>query len=155
MRELLGGFVRKGGSPGRTLNGEGGGLTWLREICTVSTDSDEPPDKPPRRRGEIRAREVMGHGERKISNAPAHGQPSRRRVKQATPCLEGLQVSDTEHVAQLHVEGEAPSLSPPRGVQGLFWKLQPGTMRKQPKEVWVQEVARQFVIDEQHNAAIF
>ena len=62
MRELLGGFVRKGGSPGRTLNGEGGGLTWLREICTVSTDSDEPPDKPPRRRGEIRAREVMGHG---------------------------------------------------------------------------------------------
>ena len=97
----------------------------------------------------------MGHGERKISNAPAHGQPSRRRVKQATPCLEVLQVSDTEHVAQLHVEGEAPHLSPPWDVQGLSWELQPGTMRKQPKEIWIQEVARQFVIDEQHNAAIF
>ena len=55
----------------------------------------------------------------------------------------GLQVSDPEDVAQLHVESEAPSLSPPMGVQGLFWKWQVGTMRKQPEEVRVQEVTRQ------------
>ena len=35
------------------------------ESCTVRLS-----DKPPRRRGEIRAREV---GEREISHAPAHG----------------------------------------------------------------------------------
>ena len=78
-------------------------------------------------RGEIRAREVMGHGEREISHAPAHGQPSRRRVKQATPRLERLQVPDPEHVAQLHMEDEAPRLSPPRGVQWLVRELKLGT----------------------------
>ena len=50
---------------------------------------------------------------------------------------------DPKHVAQLHVEGEASRLFAPRGVQGLFRELKPGTVRKQPKEVWVQEVARQ------------
>ena len=52
-------------------------------------------------------------------------------------------MSDPEHVAQLHVEDEAPRLSPPRGVQWLVRELKPGTVRKQPKEVWVQEVSRQ------------
>ena len=33
-----------------------------------------------------------------------------------------------EHVAQLHVEGEASRLFPPRGVQGLCRKLKPGTV---------------------------
>ena len=69
--------------------------------------------------------------------------PKAKAEASLQPCLEGLQVSDTEHVAQLHDEGEAPHLFPPRHVQGLFWKLQPSTMRKQPKEVWVQEVTRQ------------
>ena len=50
---------------------------------------------------------------------------------------------DPEHVAQLHVEGEASRLSPPTGVQELFKELKAGTVRKQPKEVWMQEVARQ------------
>ena len=38
-----------------------------------------------------------------------------------------------EHVAQLHVEGEASRLSPPRSVQWLFRELKSGTVRKQPK----------------------
>ena len=79
---------------------------------------------------------------REVRHAPAHRQPCRRRLEQTTPRLERLQVPDPEHVAQLQVEGEAPSLSPPRGVQWLFGELRPGTVRKQPKKVWVQEVAR-------------
>ena len=50
---------------------------------------------------------------------------------------------DTEHVAQVHVEGEASRLSPPRGVQGLCRKLEPGTVRKQPKELCIKEIAGQ------------
>ena len=59
------------------------------------------------------------------------------------PCFEGLQVSDTENMAQLQVEGEAPRLPPARDVKGLLWELKPGTMREHLEEVWVQEVASQ------------
>ena len=50
---------------------------------------------------------------------------------------------DTENVAQVHVEGEASSLSPPRGMQWLQRKLEPGTVRKQPKELRIKEIASQ------------
>ena len=71
----------KGGSPGggRTLTGEPAPITRVRQWRTVSPSKDELPDQPPRSRSEIRAREVVGHGEREISHAPGHGQPSRRR----------------------------------------------------------------------------
>ena len=50
MRELLGGFVRKGSSPGRgrTLTGEPAPITCLREACTVSPINAELLEKPPR-----------------------------------------------------------------------------------------------------------
>ena len=59
----------KGGSPGggRTLTGEPAPITRVRQWHTVSLSKDELPDKPPRSRSEIRAREVVGHGEREIS----------------------------------------------------------------------------------------
>ena len=50
---------------------------------------------------------------------------------------------DPEHVATVHMEGEASRLSPPRGVQGLCRKLEPGTARQQLKELRIKEVARQ------------
>ena len=104
----------------------------MQRGCTVCLSTDELPDKPPCSRSEVGAREVM---EREISHAPGHGQARRRRIEQATPRRERLEMPDTEQVAQVHVEGEASCLPPPRGVQGLGRKLKPGTMRKQPKEV--------------------
>ena len=61
------------------------------------------------------------------------------RVEQATPRRERLEMPDTEHMAQVHVEDEASRLSPPRGVQGLCRKLKLGTVRKHPEEIWIQE----------------
>ena len=50
---------------------------------------------------------------------------------------------DPEHMAQVHVEEEASRLSPPRGMQGLRRELESGTVRQQPKELRIKEVASQ------------
>ena len=52
----------------------------------------------------VRPQEVMGHGEREASHAPGHGQPRWRRVEKATPSCEWLEVPNSEHMAQVHVE---------------------------------------------------
>ena len=52
-------------------------------------------------------------------------------------------MSDPEHMAEVHMEGEASRLPPPRGVQGLRRELEPGTVRKQLEELRIKEVARQ------------
>ena len=61
------------------LLARGGNQGW--EFHVQGQQPSELPDQPPRSRSEIRAREVVGHGEREISDAPGHGQPSRRRVE--------------------------------------------------------------------------
>ena len=50
---------------------------------------------------------------------------------------------NTEHMAQVHAKEEASRLFPPRGMQGLQRKLEPGTVRKQPKELGIKEIASQ------------
>ena len=91
----------KGSNPGRgrTLSGEPAPVTRAQGNARSASE-------PPCSRSEVRAREVMGHGERETSHAPGHGQPRRRRVEQATPRRERLEMPDTEHMAQVHVEDE-------------------------------------------------
>ena len=73
----------QGGSPGRgrTLTGEPAPIARVQERGTVGPSTAELPDDPPRSRSEVRTWEVVGHGERESSHAPAHGQPRRRRVE--------------------------------------------------------------------------
>ena len=73
--------------------------TCLHKSSTVSPIKDELADMPPRRRGEIRAREVMEHGEQEVRHAPAHRQPCRdgqsklRHALRGCRCLPGARGS--------------------------------------------------------------
>ena len=80
-------------------------IARVQRGCTVCLSTDELPDKPPCSRSEVGAREVM---EREISHAPGHGQVRWRRIEQATPRRERLEMPDTEQVAQVHVKVRHP-----------------------------------------------